>query len=87
MSSQPKGDPSEQDKHQTDSDRVFYSEVDMSDLPSQYTEEIEPFRHILKLPDPRDTMARSSTTLLGLDDEKANRSLGQVLKSLSQRCL
>ena len=30
----------------------------MSDLPSQYTEEIETFRHILDLPDPRETMPR-----------------------------
>ena len=45
----------------------------MSDLPSQYAEEIEPFRHILKLPDPRDTMPRSCTTILGLDDEKGQQ--------------
>ena len=42
----------------------------MSDLPSHYAEEVETFRHILDLPDPRETMPRSSTTVLGLDDEK-----------------
>ena len=39
----------------------------MSDLPSQCAEEIETFRHILDLPDPRETMPRSSTSVLGLD--------------------
>ena len=34
----------------------------MSDLHSQYAEEVETFRHILDLPDPRETMPRSSTT-------------------------
>ena len=69
-SSKPKRAPSDQDKPQTDPDPVFYREVDMSDLPSQYAEDIETFRHILNLSDPRDTMPRSSTTILGLDDQK-----------------
>ena len=47
----------------------------MSDVPSQYAEQIETFRHILNLPDPRDTMPRSSTTILGLDDEKGQQEL------------
>ena len=47
----------------------------MSDLPSQYVEEIETFRHILNLADPRGTMPRSSTTILGLDDEKGQQEL------------
>ena len=47
----------------------------MSDLPSQYAEEIETFRHILKLPDPRDPMPGSSTTILGLDDKKDQQEL------------
>ena len=51
-SSHPKRAPSEQDKQQTDPDPVFYMEVDMSDLPSQYTEEAETFRHVLNRPDP-----------------------------------
>ena len=40
----------------------------MSDLPSQYTEDIETFRQILKLPDPRDSMPRSSTTVWALNE-------------------
>ena len=47
----------------------------MSDLPSQYAEDIETFRQILKLPDSRDTMPRSSTTILALDDEKGQPEL------------
>ena len=47
----------------------------MTDLPSQYTEEVETFRQILDLPDPRETMPRSSTTVLGLDDEKGQQEL------------
>ena len=31
----------------------------MSDLPSQYAEEVETFRHILDLSDPRETMPRN----------------------------
>ena len=42
----------------------------MSDLPSQYAEEVETFSQILDLPDPRETFSRSSTSVLGLDDEK-----------------
>ena len=30
----------------------------MSDLPSQYAEEVETCRQILKLPDPRETLPR-----------------------------
>ena len=63
----------------------------MSDLPSQYAED---FRHILDLPDPRETMPKSSTTVLGLDDEKGQQefrprgtSAMLPLKSISQRCL
>ena len=47
----------------------------MNDLPSQYTEEVETFRQILDLPDPRETMPRSSTTVLTLDDEKDQQEL------------
>ena len=47
----------------------------MSDLPSQYAEEVETFRQILELPDPRETLPRSSTTVLGLDDEKGQQEL------------
>ena len=47
----------------------------MADLPSQYTEEVETFGHILDLPDPRETIPRSSTTVLCLDDEKGQQEL------------
>ena len=40
----------------------------MNDLPSQFTEEIETFRQFLDLPDPWETMPRSSTAVLGLND-------------------
>ena len=43
----------------------------MSDLSSQYAEEIETLRHLLNLPDARKT--RSSTTVIGLDDEKGQQ--------------
>ena len=72
---QPKRAPYEHDIHETYPDPVFYREVGMSDLPPQYAEEIETFKHILKLPDPRDTMPRSPTTILGLDDEKGQQEL------------
>ena len=47
----------------------------MANLPSQYAEEVETFRHILYLPDPRETMPRSSTSVLGLDDQKGQQEL------------
>ena len=47
----------------------------MSDLPSQYAEELDTFRLILDLPNPRETMPRSSATVLGLDDEKGQHKL------------
>ena len=62
-------------QHQDSTDPVFYREVDMSDLPSQYAEEVKTFRQILDLPDPRETLPRSSTTVLGLDDEKGQQEL------------
>ena len=71
--SQPKVPPEPQP--QASSDPVFYREVDMNDQPSQYTEEVETFRQILDLPDPRETLPRSFTTVLGLDDEKGQREL------------
>ena len=40
----------------------------MSDLLSQYTEYIETFKQILNLPNPRDNMPRSSTTICILND-------------------
>ena len=63
-SAKPQRAPSEQDQQQN-----------MSDLPSQYAEEVETFRHILDLPDPRETMPRSSTTVLGLGNQKGQQEL------------
>ena len=47
----------------------------MADLPSQYAEVLETFRCILILPDPRETMPRSSTSVLGLDNKKGQQEL------------
>ena len=48
--------PSEPEHQQDSTDPVFYREVDMSNLPSQYAEEVETFRQILELPDSRETL-------------------------------
>ena len=64
-----------QEPQQQDTDPVFYREVDMSDLPSEYAEEVETFRKVLDLPDPREILPRSSTTVLGLDDKKGQQEL------------
>ena len=47
----------------------------MCDLPSQYTEGIETFRQILKLPDPKDTMPMSSTTVWALNEVAGQQEL------------
>ena len=47
----------------------------MSDVPSQYAEYVDTFRHILNLPDPREPMPRFSTAVMGLDDEKGRQEL------------
>ena len=36
---------------------------------------MDTFRHILSLPDPRESMPRSSTSVMGLDDEKGRQEL------------
>ena len=75
-STKPQQKAPDEPEHQQDStDPVFYREVDMSGLTSQYAEEVETFRQILELPDPRETLPRSSTTVLGLDDEKGQQGL------------
>ena len=63
--------------------------ADMFDLPSQYAEEVETFRHVLDLPDPTKTMPRSSTTVLGLDDVKGQQEISPRGPSamLPLRCL
>ena len=72
---QPSGAVSDQDLPQHDSDPPYYREVALSDIPSQYAEEVDTFRRILSLPDPRESMPRSSTSVMGLDDEKGCQKL------------
>ena len=72
---QPSGAASDQDLPQHDPDPPYYREVALSDIPSQYSEEVDTFRRILSLPDPRDSMPRSSTSVLGLDDKKGRQEL------------
>ena len=72
---QPSGAASDQDLPQHDPDPPYYREVALSDMPSQYSEEVDTFRRILSLPDPRESMPRSSTSVLGLDDEKGRQEL------------
>ena len=54
---------------------VLYREVDLSDLPSQYTQDIETFRKILKLPEPRDNIPMSSTTVWAINDVAGRQKL------------
>ena len=72
---QPSGAVSDQDLPQHDPDPPYYREVALSDMPSQYAEEVDTFRRILSLPDPRESMPRSSTSVMGLDDEKGRQEL------------
>ena len=65
----------DQDHPQHDPDPPYYREVALSDIHSQYAEEVDTFRRILKLPDPRDSLPRSSTVVMGLDDEKGRQEL------------
>ena len=74
-SSKPSGALSDQDQPQNDPDPRYYREVALSDVPSQYAEEVDTFRCILSLPDPRESMPRSSTSVMGLDDEKGRQEL------------
>ena len=62
-SSKPSGAVSDQDLPQHDPDPSYYREVALS------------FRRILSLPDPRESMPRSSTSVMGLDDEKGCQEL------------
>ena len=74
-SSKPSGALSDQDQPEHDADPPYYREVALSDIPSQYAEEVATFRRILSLPDPRESMPRSSTSVMGLDDEKGCQEL------------
>ena len=75
QSSKPSGATSDQDLPQHDPDPSYYSEVALSDVPSQYAEEVDTFRRILSLLDPRESMPKSSTSDMGLDDEKGRQEL------------
>ena len=66
---------SDQDHPQHDPDPPYYRKVALSDIPSQYAEEVDTFRRILKLPDPGDSLPRSPTVVMGLDDEKGRQEL------------
>ena len=50
-------------------DEIYSREVDLSDLPSQYTEDIETFRHVLGIPDPKHSMPVSNL-IMGLNQEQ-----------------
>ena len=47
----------------------------MSDLSSQYTEGVETFRQILNLPDPKESIPRSSTTVWAVNDVEGQQEL------------
>ena len=66
---------SDQDQPQHDPDPPYYGEVALSDVPSQYAEEVDTFRRILALPDPRESMPRSSTSVMGLNDKQGHQEL------------
>ena len=70
-SSRPSRAHSDQDQPQHDPDPP-YREVALSDVPSQYAEEVDTLKCILALPDP---MPMSSTSVMGLDDEKGHQEL------------
>ena len=76
-SSKPSGANSDLDQPQHDPDPPYYREGALADIPSQYAEEVDTFRRILSLPDPRESMPRSSTSVMGmgLDDEKGRQEL------------
>ena len=74
---QPSGALSDPDQPQHDPDPPYYREVALSDILSQYAEEVDTFTRILSFPDPRESMPRSSTSVMGLDDEKGHQELGQ----------
>ena len=65
----------DQDHPQHDPDPPYHREVALSDIPCKYAEEVDTFRRILKFPDPRDSLPRSSTAVMGLDDEKGRQEL------------
>ena len=55
---------------------LIIREVALADFPFQYAEEVDTFRRILKLPEPRESLPRSSTAVMSLD-EKGRQNLDQ----------
>ena len=72
---QPSGAVSDQVQPQHDPDPLYYREVALSDVPSLYADEVDTFRGILSLPDPRESMPKSSTSVMGLNDKKGHQEL------------
>ena len=65
----------DQEHPQIDLDPPYYRDVALADIPNQYAEEVDTFRRILKLPDPRDSVPRPATAIIGIDDEVAVQEL------------
>ena len=74
-SSKPSGALSDQDQPQHDPDAPYYREVALTFPPNMRKNR---FRRILSLPDPRESMPRSSTSVMGLDDEKGRQELRPI---------
>ena len=72
-SSNPSGAISDQDQPQHDPNPPYYREVALSDVPSQYKKWT--LLGAFSLPDPRESMPKSSTSVMGLDDEKGRQEL------------
>ena len=53
-------------KPQRDPYPPHYREVALADIPFQYAEEVDMFRRILKLPETRESLPRSSTAVMCL---------------------
>ena len=65
----------DQEHPQHDPDPPYNRELALSDIPSQYAEEVDTFRSIIRLPDHRESLPRYSTVVMGLDDEKGRQEL------------
>ena len=58
---------SDQDQPQHDPDPLYYRELALSDVPSQYADKNGHFQ-VHSFPDPRESIPRSSTLVMGLDN-------------------
>ena len=65
----------DQEHPQHDPDPPYNRELALSDIPSQYAEEVDTFRSIIRLPDHRESLPRYSTVVMGLVDEKGRQEL------------